>query len=190
MAWCGLWMWAGTLSLALLDLVNGTGILDHLRFALIAAPAYFLLIASLPLRAWLKQVAPGAAVIGCALAIPYGYDPQWKGEWRELGQDVRRVATPADVIVISAAPTAFLTGPGKMYQGMAYYAEPIPCPVLVLDKPIDPTALTRLKTARQVWFVSGLQAARPEDYLPGWHFKAVVPGRIFTGRLFLASEGK
>jgi len=187
MIWCALWLWAGTLSLGALDIARGTGTLNHIRFAMPAAPAFYLIIATLPLPRWWRRVAPLAAVIGCALSIPIEYDTMWKGDWRELGNDVRQVEQPSDVIVFANGIGAWLTSPPKLYLGVEHYAKPIPCRVLLLDQPADAAIQQQLAAARHVWFVLGDGGPPLEGYLPNWHFTAVDPHRIFVGRLWRAT---
>jgi uncharacterized membrane protein len=186
--WCFLWLWAGTITLGLLDLINSTGILDHIRFALIAAPAYYLLIASLPLWKWLKRLVCLAAIMTSVLALPTVYNTQWKGQWRQLGQDLHRTAGPSDIVIFASAPNAFLSSPEKMYQGVAYYSQPIPCRVILLDKAADPSTVEILKSARHVWIIQGQDSGPLENYLPGWHFRLVPRLRGFPGQLVQATQ--
>jgi uncharacterized membrane protein len=184
---CGLWLLVGVGSIVALDLMRGTQALGYIRFTLVASPAVYLTIASLPLRRPIRDFLPIAAIICALFALTTEYDPTWKGQWRQLGGDVRELVRPGDMLVLASPETLFLYDPIKMYEGVSFYSRPIPCPVLLLDRPADGALQAQLRQAARVWFVLPQYAGLPEDFLPGWTFKAAAPKRRFAAEVYRAS---
>jgi Dolichyl-phosphate-mannose-protein mannosyltransferase len=183
---CALWLYAGVGAIFLVDLLMDTQALLYIRFTLVAAPAVYWIIATLPLRRGLRDVVPLLAVIGCLFALPWDYVTDWKGDWRELGSDVRQAARAGDLIVFAAPVHAFLGDPFKLYEGVDYYAEPIPCPVLLLDHAPDVALLAKMRQAERVWVVTGESAPEMAALLPGWSFTIAGGNRIFASQLYRA----
>jgi 4-amino-4-deoxy-L-arabinose transferase-like glycosyltransferase len=184
---CGLWLAGGVGFVFALDLIAGTAALKFIRFTLVAAPAVYLLIAALPVRGKLRTLLPLSAVICALLALPGDYETTWKGQWRQLGGDVRLLARPGDIVVFASLPDLFLADPLKMYEGVDYYAHPIPCPVLLLNQKADGALQARLRQAARVWVVFPDGAGSLNDYLPGWRFSAAAPKRRLCGAVWRAS---
>jgi hypothetical protein len=187
MSWCALWLIAGVGFVFVLDLVLSTQALLYLRFTLIASPAVYLLLASLPLRPGFRDLLPLAAVVACLMWLPDAYGATWKGQWRELGNDVKRVARADDLVIFAAPNNAFLLNPPDLYGGVEYYANPIPCRVLLLDRPVDARLFNDLQTFHHVWLVTLESSRPPREYLPGWHFVRAAPNRLFAGALWQAA---
>ena len=186
---CALMLWLGVGAVAAMDLILGTAALSYIRFTLVCAPAAYLVIASLPVNSAIKYLLPLAAVVGCLMALPADYDGLWKGQWRELGADVRRVVRPGDLVVFANPPGTFLADPAKLYEGVGYYSRPIPCDVILIDRAPDADAMQRLRQASRVWIVSGETGYSLNSFLPGWHFISSGPKRLFTGAVWRAEEG-
>jgi hypothetical protein len=189
MAWCALMLCAGVGTVLVMDLALKTAALSYIRFTLAAAPAVYLLICALPLRRGLREIIPVSAIVGCLFSLPAAYDNSWKGEWRELGGDVRKVAGPGDMVVFASTPNLFLADPAKLYEGVAFYANPIPCPVLILDQRADEEGLARLREARRVWVVSTMSGDDLGKDLAGYRCTVAGPTRIYCGRLWSAVPG-
>jgi hypothetical protein len=125
MALCALLLWIGVGAVFVADLRMGTQGLSYIRFTLASAPACYLVIASLPLRKPLKDLLPLTAVVGCLMALLLDANGPWKGQWRELGTDLRGLARPGDIVVFADPTDAFLADPAKLYDGVGYYSRPI-----------------------------------------------------------------
>ncbi|HUB26484.1 MAG TPA: glycosyltransferase family 39 protein [Tepidisphaeraceae bacterium] len=186
MLFCAIWLWAGVLPVVFSDIFSSTSAILYVRFTLIAAPAFFLLISALPVGANWRWLVPLAAVIGCAAAVPYEYDPLAKGDWRNLAGDVRKLAGPDDLIVFANSPDAYLANPRQLYDAVNCYVHQIPCEVAIIDRPADAGLMARFHAARHVWVVSS--AARPDlqTFLPGWHLDSAAPKRILAAQVWKA----
>ncbi|MGA2233264.1 MAG: hypothetical protein ABSH22_20365, partial [Tepidisphaeraceae bacterium] len=163
-----------------------TAALSYICYTLAVAPAVYLVISAVPLRRGLRELIPAAAIAGCLLSLPATYDVSWKGEWRDLGGDLRRVAAPGDIVVFASPPNLFLADPAKLYEGVAFYANPIPCPVLILDRPADDEALRQLHDARRIWIITTNGGVDLSTELPGYRSAPAGPERMFCGRLWKA----
>jgi len=188
MLFCALWLWAGVLPIIGSDLFNATATIHYVRFTLIAAPAYYLLISSLPLRAGLRALAPLAAVIGCAAAVPYEYDSMAKGDWRSLGGDVRRFVRPGDVLLFANSPDAYLANPHQLYDSVNCYVRQIPCPVALLDRPAEAPLLAQLRGFHRVWVVSSAVPGDLQRFLPRWRMKPAESKRVDAAQLWKAED--
>lgn len=192
MLWCGLWLLIGAGLVGFLDLLSGTEGLYYIRFTFVAAPAMYLLIGCLPLHSYLKHILPAAAVACCMISLPDDYDAPWKGEWRQLGDDVTKNTDPArDVLIFAGSMDSFLVDPLKQYLGVSYYANQMPGRTVLLDHSAGAALLNELgATAMQVIVVTAESAQPPRGYLPGWDFKPLGPNRLFAGRVWQATPPK
>jgi len=186
MAWCALVLCMGVGAVLTMDLILKAAALSYIRFTLAAAPAVYLVISAVPLRRGLRELIPAAAIAGCLLSLPATYDVSWKGEWRELGGDLRHVASPGDIVVFASPPHLFLADPAKLYEGVAFYANPIRCPILILDRPADAEALRHLHDAHRIWIITTNGGVDLGAELPGYRCSPAGPDRLFCGRLWRA----
>jgi hypothetical protein len=183
---CGLWMVCSVGLVMGLDLALGTEALTYPRFVLVAAPAFYLLICTLPLRSPLREMLPIAAILGCVLALPDQYDKTWKGDWRELGGDVARVARAGDCVVFASPEEKFLADPHKLFDAVSYYDRPIPCAVVLMNHGASEELMARLREFKNVWVVYPEQDVRLGEYLPGMKFKEVARKRMLAGEVWKA----
>jgi Dolichyl-phosphate-mannose-protein mannosyltransferase len=186
MLWSGLWLWAGVGQVFVLDQWEHTCGLDYIRYTLIAAPAVYLLLSSLPDRAgimrFLRHLIPAAAVVQCLVSLPDAYQAKNRGEWRELGGDVRQAARPGDMLIFASPADQFLSNPPDLYLGVNYYVRNIPCPVLLLTKQLDGQLQRRLRAAKRVWVV-GPPFGSSNNFLSGWECHSAGPQRFYAGEL-------
>jgi len=185
MLWCALWLTCGVGAVFLMDITAGTQALSYPRFTLAAAPALYLLISSMPLQPFLMHLLPAAAIAGCLLTPPI--DNDWKGQWRELGNDLHGVVRAGDVVVFASPSDLFLVDPRKLFEGTAFYCRPIPCPVILLDKHADAAVLNDLHAARHVWVVSTISKDDLGKYLPGFQANPAALSRLYCGQLWSAA---
>jgi hypothetical protein len=179
---CGIWLLAGVGSVFALDLIRSTLALALIRFTLVAAPAVYLTLASLPARRpilgehfALADLMPIVAIVYALLNLGSAYDQTWKGQWPMLGADVRALARPGDIVVIASPETLFMYDPAKMYEGVSYYSHPIPCPVLLLDRPADAATSPFPPTpSRRAAFAEAVSAIADAGYT-GVELMADVP---------------
>ncbi|HTW93604.1 MAG TPA: glycosyltransferase family 39 protein, partial [Tepidisphaeraceae bacterium] len=111
---CGLWLLGAVGVVAGADLLTHSDSVQYVRLSLLGAPAFYLILAGMPLRqAWLRHAIPAAGLLGCIMAIPsaYALPLGTKGDWRSVGRDVASHVRPGDVLVIAAGATDFLTTP-------------------------------------------------------------------------------
>ncbi|MGB7160390.1 MAG: hypothetical protein WBD40_20145, partial [Tepidisphaeraceae bacterium] len=160
------WFLACTLPLALLDLARQTRHLEFVRYAILAAPAlYALVAASLSNRpGFLRHAPPMVAALACLLALPGAYDGWWKPDWRMLARGLDRQARPGDV-------TVFYRGldwwaPGNAFLHTSYYRSTPQGPIMLLDEPPHDAAVRALRDAPGVLIVEP-GAGGVEDLLPG-----------------------
>jgi hypothetical protein len=189
MAWCFFWLTAGIGSVFCMDMMMGTRALSTPRYTFIAAPALYLLLASLPLKGWMRDVIPLIALFTCVLAVPLDYDgPTWKGDWRGLGEDVRKAAGPDDLVLFANEESSFLMDPLKTFDAVSFYCQPFPCDVALVTQTVDAPLMQRINQAKHVWVVSVAGRAQLEGYLPGWNVAIAGPNRLFAGYLWEAKK--
>ena len=187
---CGLWLLGAVGVVAGGDLLTHSDSVQYVRLSLLGAPAFYLILAGMPLRqAWLRHAIPAAGLLGCFMAIPSAYALPLgaKGDWRSVGRDVASHVRPGDVLVIAAGATDFLTTPREVFGYVSYYAaKPFPCPAVLLDSPASPSMDERLKKADRVWVIGCIPQNRAPDFLPRATLAQVTPGRRLAGILYQA----
>jgi hypothetical protein len=170
----GLWL-IGCVGLATaLDLFRGTQQLSWVKYTLLAAPAVYLMLASL-IRGALGHLLPAAAVLFCVMNLGQAYPGREVG-YTSFAYDLNRLASPKQIVVLCGSGWgAWYTG--RLYMDLERYAKPMPPAVALLNAPLPPKLLADLADiARQtggLWFVCWTNKP-PEDLLPGWQVEKTV----------------
>ncbi|HEX3355722.1 MAG TPA: glycosyltransferase family 39 protein [Tepidisphaeraceae bacterium] len=173
------WLWSAAV-FATLFIHDLSSTEDHLvlpKYALLAGPAIFLLIAAgasrLPFKSErARKVAghliPFAAVLFCLSKLPAVYAP-YRGNWRDPGIYILQSATPDDVTVFCGVIRPDWSS-GWNYLCLMHYINTNTwhCPVILLNQPLQPgPTLDRLRQAAHLFVVIDSQSSPPQNWLPG-----------------------
>jgi mannosyltransferase len=162
----GLWLPAVVLPTLLIDLRSGSWALLLIRYTLLAGPAVYCIVAAATSssKSRLIQISvPLAAALSCLLAIPDVYHAQ-KTDWRTFGRYLAAHVTPDDLVVFASKDEPIYR-PNFYLLCSSYYSGPLPCPILILDRPADPFLLRMLAHYRRVILVT--DANTPDELIPG-----------------------
>jgi hypothetical protein len=186
----GLWLPLTVLPLVILDLARGTKHLEFIRYALLAAPAVYALVAGALLHSRstiVRHLPPALAVLACLAAMPAAYDAWQKANWRGLVETMDAAARPGDVTVFWAGDD-YAHYPNAAYLHTSYYRHTPQGPIVILRNPPDATTLRQLRDAPGVLLVA-LSGERTNHALPGADLQwlAFEPG---AGRLWRATWAK
>ncbi len=169
------WLWlVGTiLPVAAEDLIHHYKQLGLIRYTLLAAPAVYILLATVPQwitgPRWLGWTIPVAVAICCIAAIPtQAYHPQSHGDWRRLADTIQANRQTGEIVCLVGPCDDGLWYPDGLYAPLAYYLHPMPTPVVMMFDPPSgkpmPKLLTDLPAPPGIWAVvagSGTDAAWP-----------------------------
>jgi uncharacterized membrane protein len=162
----GLWLPAVILPTLVIDLCSGTWALTLMRYSLLAGPAVYCILAASTARSKsisIRYSVPLIAVLSCVLAIPDAYHPK-KADWRTFGRYLGNHVTAADVVVFGANDDPIYR-PAVYLLCASHYAGPLPCSIVLLDRPADASVLASLRRYRRIILVT--DANNAQEMIPG-----------------------
>lgn len=172
------WLWlAGTVGVLLaLDLSRSSRHLEHVRYALLAGPALYLLIAGMlaHLPRW-QHLPPALATLLCIAALPSAWHQAdlLAEDWRGAATYIRANARSGDVIVLSSE-SAVPYYSNIAYLGLCHYLGEMPGPFVLAQQRPAPDLLAELRqrsAGRTIWLVTVPADLDPNAVLPGASFR-------------------
>lgn len=166
-----LWLAATLGVLALFSEIRHAHPLRYDRYALIAGPPVYIILASLlsDRGAVLRHLLPAAAVLTALLALPATYRPRPFAGLDHLVHTIDRLTGDNDIVVFcSDGKRDWISGHPLAYRR---YSDSPERPIVILHNRADTTLLAALSRFEGV--VAVTQSERPLDlFLPGYEVKA------------------
>ncbi|HEY8667200.1 MAG TPA: glycosyltransferase family 39 protein [Tepidisphaeraceae bacterium] len=168
------WLGCPILVAAALDLSRSSWTLDLVRYTLVAAPAMYLLIATVGRQhRFFRHAIPAVVLLACLLELPNTYTP-YKADFRGLARFVQDRAQPGDAIVFSGSDTGDWYE-DILYLGMSHYMHHMPGPIIFLHAPTDAKALAQLRSTRNVWLIEKWRGNGALQTLDSTQLTATMP---------------
>jgi uncharacterized membrane protein len=149
-----LWFWGTVGMIGGMDLFRDTRQLHWIRYTLLAAPPFYLLVAGL-LRASPRRwpaAALSASYLAVALIFLPGAYPPVKSGWQGLGRFLEAHAGRDELLVI--APGHYDWYSRTLALGFLHYLTPRERSLLILQPPIPPAAVQELRRRGRFWAIA------------------------------------
>jgi hypothetical protein len=175
--WRSSWIWpmlylAVVGLLGALDLAHSTAHLAYVRYALLASPAvYGMLAASVCFHRLMGRILCGAVTVFCLIALPYHSLPP-NEDFRDFGNTMLASVHPGDLIVFAGPAETY--SPQILFLAASHYAGPLPGPVLLLESPATSQLMAKVKDRNQIWLAADPAVPSVRIWLPGFH---IVSGK-------------
>lgn len=180
--WC-LWLCGTLFFIASIDLLRSTLHMAYIRYALIAGPAIYVLLASLldgagspPMLRKAGPVLLGGLFAGCALALPRAYN-NVNVEYRGLSAFLDSKIDQNDAVIFYCSDREDWF-PSVLYLNTSYYSRTYPWPFMMINRPADAALLEQLRKFKGVWLVSGTASVTGDTLFPG---ATIIARQSFRG---------
>jgi uncharacterized membrane protein len=167
-----LWTWGTILTIAALDWVGQTGLLQAPRYITLASPGICALAAccQLPTRRAMVRYIPAVAII--IFVLPFTI--RWMKEGFFDAGDMHAMAQMIDSNVPPKGLVVFYSDskqvtPGAWYLGWRYYSPNSQRDWLALMSPAEPQTLVQFGKYDSIWGVGKSDESDWQDVIPGWH---------------------
>jgi 4-amino-4-deoxy-L-arabinose transferase-like glycosyltransferase len=167
-------------TIAAIDLWQTTWQLEgrNVRYFLLAGPAVYAIIAAVGSidrrRPWLAHLIPAVVVLGCIGSLEGAYNED-NPDWRQTAQALRARLKPGEILLLYKADRAHFASAGSIWLCLAHYLpDPLP-PIVLLDRPPDPTLRAALERAPGVWLITRQQPLPSDELLPGFTAREIEP---------------
>jgi uncharacterized membrane protein len=166
-----LWMIAPAVLVGMLDLSRGTKHAELIRYAVVASPGAFVLLAAAlnredatSARPWLQHALPAVATAIALLGLRGAYSTAQ--DWSNLAATLRTVTRPGDLIVFASAGRDDWYA-CALYLGTSHYDYPPPAPVVILGQSPHEQLLQSIHQTNTIWLVAGSPDFPPDRVIPG-----------------------
>lgn len=173
------WLWLACILgvLLVLDVMRSSRHLEHVRYALLAGPGLYLLIAGMlaHLPRW-QHIPPALATLVCIAALPAAWHEAdlLAEDWRGAAAYIRANAQSGDVVVLSSE-SAVPYYSNIAYLGLSHYLGSMPGPFVLAQERPSPLLLAQLRQrssgGRTIWLVTVPAELDPNAVLPGVAFR-------------------
>ena len=127
--------------------MRGTQHLAYVRYALLASPALYAIVASMlsdhP-RRWMRHVPPLLIALACLAALPAAYEAWWKADWRGFAGSIDRHLRDGRLTIYydrRLPGETFAGEPDSNFLYASYYRRPPFGPTILMDRPPDAAVL-------------------------------------------------
>jgi hypothetical protein len=154
--WC-LWFALSVGVVALFDLMRSTRHLHFIRYAMLASPAVYAILATLTARVrepTARHALPAMALLICAVTLPHARIAMWKANWRDLTKSAQASLRPGDVLLIAGDDPMYAR---SAYLCMSHYMPKPGPPFALVTGRADPALVAQLKAAPGVLLVVGIE---------------------------------
>lgn len=154
--WC-LWFALSVGVVALLDLTRSTRHLHFIRYAMLASPAVYAILATLTARVRepaARHALPVMALLICAITLPHARIAMWKANWRDLAKSAQASLRPGDVLLIAGDDPMYAR---CAYLCMSHYMSKPGPPFALVTGRADPALVAQLRSAPGVLLVVGIE---------------------------------
>jgi len=158
------------------DLIRGSIFLEYLRYAILAGPAVYALIAAFdwPPRPLLRDALAWCLLVLLAMLVCVRlHDPvASKEDWRQLAIDLNANAAPDDLLVFYGGDPWI--SPGTWYMCFSYYMPQSHRPWLILHQPADARLLHLLASRHSLWLIGKYPQQDGPALLAGWQPQSIL----------------